>query len=542
MEFKLSKNVYPFLSRRIRSIAVVAAVVLAAPAQAGQADRPSLLHLASDGDALSLDPYTRNELQQLGLLGNIYESLVRFDGQGNLQPGLAIRWEASSPLDWTFHLRQNVKWQDGSGFAADDVVFSLHRVQSPTSLLRPMLGAVIDATRLDDLTVVFHTSKPDPILPREMAIWYIMSKAWCEAHDAAQPALLAEAHENFATRHAMGTGPFTVVRREPEQVTELAENPLWWDHKDDFPKNVVYETIPADGTRVAALLAGDVDLITNVPPLNVARVENTDGLAVESHTELRTIFLGMDQWRDHLVDSGGTDRNPFRDRRVREAVALAIDEDAIANKLMHGLARPTWLLWGPGVQGYDATLDHRPPVDLPRARALLKDAGYPDGFAVTLDCPNDRYLMDEQICTALAPMLAHIGIKIRLNIMPKARFFAQIGPPGYHTSFYLLGWTPTTLDAHNALMNLLETRQGTRGAVNFGGFSDPRIDALTEKIASEMSGSARDELISEAARIAQEDFAYIPLHQQELLWGMRRNIQAGQFPDGMIRLRLVHIH
>ncbi len=526
-----------------------AMLALAAMTQAGDFARAQVLaadpqrtfHWAGDGDALSMDPYTRNELQQLGLTGNVYEPLVRHGVDGGLEPGLALAWDQTSPLEWTFHLRPGVRWQDGSRFTADDVLFSLERLQSPTSLLRSVMAAVVAARRVDDLTVVLTTAEPDPTLPREATIWFMMCKAWASAHQAERPALLGQAQENYATRHAMGTGPYRLVQREPDQQTLFEANPDWWGERGAAPARGLFEVIGDDETRVAALLAGDVDLITSVPPLDVPRVAHTDGLHMMVGTELRTIFLGMDQSRDQLLKSDVTGRNPFRDPRVREALALAIDEDAIASKLMRGEARPTWTLWGPGVEGYDPALDHRPAFDPARARALLAEAGLPDGFSVTLDCPNDRYVMDDQICTALAPMLARVGIRLVLNIQPKARFFAEIGPPGYHTSLYLLGWTPTTYDAHDVLLNLLETRAGSHGAINFGGFSDPGIDRLSNQVAHELDHAQRDRLIGEATRLAQSDFAYVPLHQQRLLWGVRDGITVHQFPDGMFRLRSVKL-
>ena len=522
-------------------LSILCRLTLPGWAGAAPADRPGL-HWASDGDALSMDPYTRNELQQLSLTGNVYEPLVQHGVDGTLEPVLALAWEQSSPLEWTFHLRPGVRWQDGSPFSADDVLFSLERVQSATSLLRSVVAAIVSARRVDDLTVVFTTGAPDPTLPHEVAIWYIMSRAWALAHDAARPALLARAEQNFATRHAMGTGPYRLGMREPDQRTTFEANTSWWGDWATLPADGTFDVLTDDATRVAALLAGDLDLVTSLPPADVPRIQATAGLRVVAGPELRTIFLGMDQVRDQLLKSDVVGRNPFRDARVREAVALAIDENAIVAKLMRGLARPTWMLWGPGVVGYDAALDNRPVPDPVRARALLGEAGFPDGFGVTLDCPTDRYVMDAEICTALVPMLGRIGIRVALNVQPKARFFAEIGPPDYRTSFYLLGWTPASYDAHEVLQNLLATRGPTQGAINFGGFSDGRMDALTSAVSHELDPVRRGHLIDDAARLAQSTFAYIPLHQQRLLWGVRDGIDIRQPPDGMFRLRLASLH
>ena len=492
-----------------------------------------------EADAASLDPYTRNETVQLALTGNIYEPLIRRSASLSLEPALALSWESTTPTTWRFHLRPGVKWQDGSAFTAADVLFSLRRVQSPSSLLRSVVSGIAGATQVDDLTVDFQTAAPDPILPQEISVWYIMSKAWAERNGATDPALLATGGENFATRHAMGTGPFRLTLREQDQRTVLERNPSWWDTTSAVVDRAEMVVLGNATTRVAALLSGEVDLITAVPPQDADYIGGSDGLKLIVGPELRTIFLGMDQSRDELLTSDVKGRNPFKDPRVREAMALAIDETAIVAKVMRGRARPTWLLWGPGVNGYNAALDHRPAPDPQHARALLADAGYPHGFSVRLDCPNDRYMMDEAICTALVPMLARIGVRVQLATQPKARFFADIGPPAYRTSFYLLGWSPPTYDAHDVLLNLAAKRDGARGAINYGGFADPGLDALIDRIGREGDARAREGLLSQAAEMLQRSWAYIPLHQQMLVWGAKADVDVPQTADGRLQLRLV---
>lgn len=514
---------------------LLACAALSPPAAAGG----GRFRWAGEADAGSLDPYTRNETMQLSLIGNIYEPLIRRTAKLALEPALALSWEATGPTRWRFHLRPNVKWQDGSPFTAADVLFSLRRVQSPASMLRSTVGRITGAEAVDDLTVDFQTAAPDPILPEEITTWYIMSKAWSEREGTTEPALLANGAENYATRHAMGTGPFSVTLREPDRRTELEGNPLWWDASGRSVDHAEFEVLSAATTRVAALVSGEVDMITSVPPQDAGYLAGTPGLKLLQGPELRTIFLGMDQSRPELLKSDVKGANPFRDPRVREAVALAIDENTIARKVMRGLARPTWLLWGPGVNGYDPDLDHRPAPDPARARALMAEAGYKDGFSLTIDCPNDRYVMDEAICTSLVPMLARIGIRLQVSAQPKARFFADIGPPGYDTSFYLIGWTPPTYDALNVLTNLVGTRGGARGAINYGGYSNPKLDTLLDAIGVATDHTARLGLIDDAARIVQQDFAYVPLHQQVLLWGCKDTLDVPQGADGFLQLRLV---
>jgi peptide/nickel transport system substrate-binding protein len=495
---------------------------------------------AAEADAASFDPYTRDETFQLALLGNVYEPLVRHTPSLGIEPALAVSWERTDPTTWRFHLRPGVKWQDGTPFTAADVLFSLHRAQSPNSLLRSVVARIREAVAVDDLTVDLHTTGPDAILPQELANWYIMSKAWSERVGATEPALLAQKQENFATRHAMGTGPFRLVLREPDRRTVFERNPLWWDAPQKLVDRAEFLVLGNATTRMAALTSGEVDLVTGVPPQDADFIARSPGLRLLARPELRTIFLGMDQWRDELLKSDIKGRNPLRDRRVREAIALAIDEGAIAAKVMRGRARPTWLLWAPDVTGYDPALDHRPAPDPARARTLLAEAGYPGGFTLGMDCPNDRYVMDEAICTAVVSMLARVGIRVQLTTEPKARFFAEIGPPGFRASFYLLGWTPLTGDALNALWNLVASRGDGRGLINFGGYSNKVLDALIDDIATAANTSERQALIDKAATLIQQDVAYIPLHQQVLLWGAKAGLDLTQPPDGAVMLRLVH--
>ena len=525
-------------SLRLAAFVFTAVTVAAVPPMVAQA---ADFRWANDGDAGSLDPYSRNETVQLSLTSNVYEPLVRRDAKLALEPALATSWEQAAPTTWRFHLRAGVKWQDGSPFTADDVLFSLTRVQSPASLLRSVMASVKQARRIDDLTVEFDTAQADPILPQEMSTWLIMPKAWSEQHNAAMPALIASNQENFASRNANGTGPFRITVREPDRRTVMERNAGWWDTPVHNLDHVEFDVIANASTRVAALISGDVDMIYTVPPQDADRLSRSPGLKLITGPELRTIVLGMDQWRDELPSSDVKGRNPFRDKRVRQAFFLAIDEAAIAARVMRGQARPTWEMWGPGINGYSAALDHRPAADPARAKQLLTEAGYPNGFGITLDCPNDRYVDDGAICTAIVSMLARVGVKVTLNARTKLRFFSEIGPPAYNTDFYLVGWTPTTYDAHNALYNLVVSRAPPRGEVNYGGYSNPALDTLADKIAVAQDREGRLAMIDEAAKLLEDDYGYIPLHQQVIAWAAKSNIELVQMADDFFPLRLVKV-
>jgi peptide/nickel transport system substrate-binding protein len=495
---------------------------------------------ANDGDVNAMDPATRQETVQLSFLANIYEPLVRRNRELGLEPALATSWEQTSPTVWRFHLRQGVKWQDGSPFTADDVVFTLKRIQAPNSSMRAPMSPVKEARKIDDLTVEFETVVPDPIFLQEQTNLLIMSKAWCEAHNATEPVIIGK-EDNYAIHNAMGTGPFKLISREPDRKTVVEKNPLWWDKPEHNLDRVEFNVISSAPTRVAALLSGEVDMIYSVPPQDIARIKQTEDLKLLQTPELRTIFLGFNVSREELPSSDIKGKNPLRDVRVRQAVALAIDEPPIASRVMLGLGHPTWEMWGPGVNGYDAALDVRPKPDPAKAKQLLADAGYPGGFRLSLDCPNDRYVMDEQICTAIVPMLARIGIKVDLNAQTKSKYFNKILGPNYDTDFYMLGWTPATYDAHNVLYTLFATRNGKRGEVNSGGYSNPELDALTEKIGVETDAAKRASMIHQTIEILQQDLPTIPLHQQVIVWAAKKNVELAQPADNFFPYRLVQM-
>jgi peptide/nickel transport system substrate-binding protein len=515
-----------------------AALLLALGAAAADA---KTFRWANDGDVNSMDPYARQETFLLAFDQNMYEPLIRRNREMRLEPGLATEWARSEPNVWRLKLRQGVKFQDGTPFSADDVVFSFGRATRPGSNIASPLATIREARKVDDYTVELVTNGPDPILPYSLPTWAIMSKKWCEEHNTTSAADLTKNEESYATRNANGTGPFVLKDRRPDVRTVLVKNPEWWG-RDSEPVDIdeaVLNRIESDPTRVAALLSGELDMIYTVPPQDTERIARAAGIKVWRTPELRTIFLGMDQSRDELLESNIKGKNPFKDKRVRQAFYQAIDEEAIAAKVMRGLAQPTALLIGPGVNGYEPSLDRRYPYDPAAARKLLAEAGYPDGFEVGFDCPNDRYVNDEAICQAIVPMLARIGIKANLLLQPRAKYFGKILGPRYQTSFYLLGWTPGTYDALDALKALAATRAGKIGVFNVAGYSNPRLDELVKMIQVELDADQRNRDIAEALRLVKEDFAYIPLHRQVVIWASRANVDLAQTGDNFFQLRFV---
>jgi peptide/nickel transport system substrate-binding protein len=450
------------ISARI-SAAVLAALVGIAPVVVPSASSAATFRWANDGDVNSMDPYARQETFLLSFMQNIYEPLVRRSKDLKVEPSLAVGWTQTAPDVWRFKLRQGVKFSDGTPFDADDVIFSFQRIRQPTSALNSNVATVADLVKIDEYTVDFHTKGPDPILPEELTGWGMMSKLWAEKNNATVPADLGKVtEENFATRNAMGTGPFMLKERVPDVRTVLVANPNWWDKPVGNVTEAVFTRIANPATRVAALLSGEIDFVYTVPPQDVDRISTTTGTKIIKSPELRTIFLGMDQMHDELPESSVKGKNPFKDERVREAFYRAIDEKAIVAKVMRGQAAETALMVAPGVNGFDKSLNERPAYDPAKSKKLLTDAGYPNGFETGMDCPNDRYVNDEAICQAVAAMLAKVGIKVNLLAQTRLKYFGKIGSPNYNTSFYMLGWTPSTYDVHNMLASLVGTKHVPR--------------------------------------------------------------------------------
>src|ERR1700742_3105319 len=519
--------------RQILCGAIAAAAFAMSPAS-GQT-----LRYANQGELKSLDPYTLNESTTHAHLGQAYEGLIARDKDLKIIPGLAESWETPEPTRWRFHLRHGVKFHNGDPFTADDVVFSADRVRAQGSNLQAYVGADVKVVKIDDYTVDFVLTKPNPILNSLWNTWYIMDKKWCEENNATAPTPVAATTPSYASLHENGTGPFTIESHQPGVKTVFKVNPNWWRKPEHNLKEIVFTTIASDATRVAALLSGEVDVIEPVPSQDIARVNSSPNATVMTGPEIRTIFLGMDQIRDELLYSNVKGKNPFKDVRVREAFYKAIDIELIKNRVMRGLSTPSALMVAPQLFALSKDFT-RPKPDPDGAKKLLAEAGYPDGFEVTMDSPNDRYVNDAQICEAVVGMLARIGVKIDLLAQPKAQYFAKIlKPGGFQTSFYMLGWTPASLDSHNVMYDIMGCRDdpsSPRGETNLGGYCNKEFDKLTDEVLQETDMTKRNLMIKQAFEIAIKDYAYIPLHQQALAWGVSNKVKLTQRADNQVLL------
>ena len=521
-----------------KSLAVAAALLFT-----GAAADAKVFKWAFQGDLKSLDPYSLNETFTLGFLGNVYEGLTRRGPDLQIEPALATSWEIVEPTRWRFHLRKGVKFQNGNDFTADDVVFSANRVRAKGSDLTTRLPADAKAVKVDDYTVDFVLTKPNPILHYEWSTWGIMDKEWSEANGAVEPSDASGKRESYANFNANGTGPFIIATHEVGVKTTVKPNPNWWDKPKHNITEGIFTPIGSDATRVAALLSGDLDMVYPVPVQDIKRVNGNAGTSVLTGPELRTIFLGFDTIRDELLESNVKGKNPFRDIRVRQAFYKAINIEAIKKKVMRGLATPAALMISPFMFS-KADQFKRLDYDVAAAKGLLADAGYPDGFEVGMDCPNNRYVNDEAICQATVAMLSKIGVKVNLLAQPKAKYFAKVlQSGGYQTSFFLLGWTPGSFDSWNVLSNLHGCRDesGKGGPFNLGGYCNPKVDALTAQVLGENDANKRDELIRQAYKLTTDDVAYIPLHQQGLAWGKSDKVDLKQRADNQFMLYYVNV-
>ncbi|MDD7911795.1 ABC transporter substrate-binding protein [Pseudovibrio exalbescens] len=519
----------------------VAAAAAVIAALAGTSASAETLKFAFQGTLNQLDPYSLNESFTLGMHGNVYEGLVRLTPDLQIEPSLAERWEIIEPTRWRFYLREGVKFHNGNDFTAEDVAFSAERVRSEGSDVTTRLAPDVKVEIVDDYTVDFVLSAPNPILHSEWGTWLIMDKEWTEANDAVKVTSASDTSPNYASLNANGTGPFKITSHEPGVRTVYEKNENWWDEVKHNLTRVEFTPISSDATRVAALLSGEMDMVYPIPVQDINRVNSNDGTSALTGPELRTIFLGMDQKRDELLYSDVKGKNPFKDVRVRKAVYQAIDIEAIKTKIMRDLATPSALMISPFLFEHSDEFQ-RFPYDPEASKALLAEAGYPDGFSVGMDCPNDRYVNDEAICQAVASFLARVGIKVDLNAQPKAQYFAKIlASGGYDTSFYLLGWTPGSFDSYNVLLNLHNCRDdaGNGGPFNLGGYCNPRVDELSKLILSENDQEKRNAYITEAYRLTTEEVSHIPLHQQGLAWGVADNVSVAQRADNYFKFRHV---
>jgi len=520
-------------------ITTTALVALLATGAAGA----QTLRWASQGDPQTMDPHSQNESMTNMMNGQVYEGLIARDRSLGLVPALALSWQQTGPLTWRFKLRPNVKFHDGTPFTADDVVFSIVRGQQPTSQINNYATAVGTPKKIDDLTVEFQLAAPNPIFLEHMAapLW-IMSKSWSEKNKVTKPLDFKNKEESFASFNANGTGPYMLVSRAPAIKTTYKRNPNWWGKFEGNVQDIVYTPISNDATRLAALVSGEIDFVLDPAPRDVARLRNTAGVKIVDGPENRIVFIGMDQGRDELLYSSVKGKNPFKDVRVRRALYQAIDIETMKTKLMNGQSYPTGGLTPSPLGSYnDPQIEKRLPFDLAAARKLMADAGYADGFEVTLDCPNNRYINDEEICIALAGMWAQLKVRVKVSAMPRATYFPKLEK--YDFSMYMLGWGGAVTDAEPTLTPVLRNNLGEKGIgfYNYGHAKNDKADALAAQSSVEPDPKKREVLVKAALTEFKESVEVIPLHRQVIPWAARANVNVVHRADNWLEVGWITI-
>ncbi len=484
------------------------------------------LRIGMSADVTSIDPHFVNITPNNNVSWHLFEALTHVDEDARLIPGLAESWRAVDPTTWEFKLRKGVKFSDGSELTAEDVAFSIDRPAtlkaSPgpfTTFTRPIVGKETP----DRYTIRLKTAAPYAMVPYDMNSVFIVSRK----------AASGASTDDFNTgKAAIGTGPYKLVRFARGDRVELVRNEAYWGAKPAWDR-VVLRIVPADGARVSALLADDLDAIEYVPTPDMKRVRSTPRFRLEQKVSWRTIFFTLDQHRDRppgVSDKGGRplERNPFKDPRVREAIAKAINRQAIADRVMDGAATPASNLVARPVFGHVASLKPEA-YDLEGARKLLAAAGYPEGFTLTLAAPNNRYLNDDQIAQAVAQMLARVGIEAKVHAMPLAAYFAKAR--NLEFPFAMLGWGSFSGDlALRSLVMGYDADKGT-GAWNWGRYSNPKVDQLVIQALATVDERKREGIAQEAMRLAMADRPVILLHHQFATWAMRRELRYAARTD-----------
>ncbi|OYV01880.1 MAG: ABC transporter substrate-binding protein [Burkholderiales bacterium PBB5] len=522
--------------KRILNTGLLIAALMAAGTAPAQT-----LRWASQGDPQTMDPHSQNESMTNMMNGQVYERLVSRDRSLNIVPGLALSWQQTSPLVWRFKLRPGVKFHEGQALTADDVVYSVKRAQEPTSQVNNYATAVGEPVKIDDLTVEFRLKAVNPIFLQHLDSLWIMSKTWCETNKSVKPLDFKNKEETYAAMHTNGTGPYMLVSRQPGIKTSYKRNPNWWGKFEGNVQEIVYTPISNDATRLAALVSGEIDFVLDPAPRDVARLRNTSGVKVIDGPENRIVFIGMDQGRDELLYSSVKGKNPFKDVRVRKALYQAIDIETMKTKLMNGQSVPTGGLTPSPLGAYnDPAIEGRFPYDLAAAKKLMAEAGYPDGFEVTIDCPNNRYINDEEICIALASMWAQLKVKLKVNAMPRATYFPKLEKQD--TSMYMLGWGGAVTDAEVTITPVLRNRADKGvGFYNYGGSKNDKFDAMAAATSTEPDAKKREELVKAALKEYRENVHILPLHRQMIPWATRTNVNVVHRADNWFEMAWVNL-
>jgi len=497
------------------ALLAAASLVWALPA----ASQPSrTLNIGMAGIPTGMDPHYHSSNNNNAQLRQIFNPLIDLDTQSRIIPVLAESWRNVDDLTWEFRLREGIRFHDGTPFEAEDVAFSFARVplvpNSPGPFT-PMVRTVAEVQIVDARTIRVITRDPTPFFDRDITGIMMLSR---RIHANAQ---LSDFNQG---RAMIGTGAYRHVSYAQGERHELVRNPDFWGPRPPWDR-VITRFMTNNGARVAALLAGDVDLIDAVPVQDVQRLSTDPRLAVFTTDSITTSYLMPDTVREQapfVTDKQGNPlpRNPMRDLRVRQAFSLAIPREAIVSRLLVGQGRAAEQFAAPSLPDRAQGL---PPLatDLVRARALLAEAGYPDGFRMTIHGPNGFIPSDADILQAIAQGLSRIGIETRVEVLPPANFFTRATA----REFGMFMTTFTTSTAANMMRQVVATRDPVTGFGPFNRqhYSNPAMDAPLAQALRTMNLEQRNQLTAQAMRALTEDLGVIPVHYLRVSWAAQRN-------------------
>ncbi len=494
-----------------RLLAALALALLALPAAAAD------LMIGLGADVTSLDPHFSNAAPNNSIAEQIFDKLIVNDAKQNQRPGLAESWRTIDDTTWEFKLRRGVKFHDGTDFTAADVVASIERpavLNSPGGMTI-FTRAITEKIIVDPYTLRLKTATPYPNLPTDLSGLPIVQAKARNASTA-----------DFDTgKAAIGTGAWKFVRYAKGDRIELARNDAYWGPKPVWDK-VTFRLIISDPSRIAALLAGDVQFIEVVPTADYAKMKTNKDITLFTTVSNRMIHLHLDSNRDQspfVTDKAGKplEKNPLKDVRVRRAISKAINRPAIVERVMEGLAIPAGQIVPEGFFGFAPALKAEA-YDPDGAKKLLAEAGYPDGFGLTLHGPNNRYVNDDQIVQTVAQMLARVGIAVKVETMPMSIYTARANKLDFSAA--LLGWGVSTGEASYPLRSLVATfnRDKGFGTWNWGRYANPKADAVLEQALATVDNPKREKLLQQATELVIADYGVIPLHYQVNTWAGRR--------------------
>jgi len=505
----------PTLRRALGAAVLTSVLALTLPAAAAD------LKIAVAADITSMDPHFFNLFPNNNMAEHIFDKLVQMDPDSKMIPGIATSWKPIDDKTWEFKLRKGVKFHDGSELTAEDVAFSIDRVAQIPNSPGPFVAytkAIVGKEIVDPYTIRFKTAVPHPLMPNDLSTIYIVSKKVATGATT----------EDFNTGKAtIGSGRFKFVKYVSGSNVDLVRNDNYWGEKPAWDK-VTFKIIKNESARVAALLSGDVEAIEQPPTADLTRIKNDPKFTVTSKISHRVIYFNFDHLQrasPFITDKAGKplDKNPLLDVRVRRAISKAINRPAIADRVMEGQAVPSGQLVSEKLFGNVPGLKAEA-FDPEGAKKLLAEAGYPDGFNITIHGPSGRYVNDEKIVQAVAQMLTRIGVVSKVETAPMGPYSARASKQEF--SFHMVGWGASTGESSSPLRSLLATfnRDKGLGAVNWGRYSNVKVDYLIEQALQQVDDENRRFMLQEATRLSMQDLGIMPIHFQFTIWATKKGV------------------